>query len=232
MLIAVMGIGACTKTNDFTLPAASVKGIMNTYNEFGRVHRTSGISIQLDDGLTRFNTLTDRNGKYEFANIPMGVYNISFTRDSFGTKILYSRSIIGGNLPTYINENLIQQSTTIVDTLWAETDTSNRQIIVKGYIRQVSTIDEPRFISIFLNTDTAVSVSNFNEFHNLKAFTGQYFEDRFKNDPIYSRGDSFYIVAYGCTSGGAQGYFDASTRRTIYTNLNATPSNKVKLYVP
>lgn len=223
---------ACNKEESLQLPTATLSGIIRTTDEFGYLVKVEGIIVDVTDGVYTGTTFTDRQGRYSISGIPTGVYDITLTREGFGTRKNFSRLILGGNLPVYFNENMSEISSTRVLSFQAVADTLLKQIKVSGTINISSTDDSTRFVAVFLNSDSSVSFSNYKEYHDLRRFTGSTFSDQFKTDLVFSHGDTAYLVAYGVGFGGLQGYFEPGTRRNYFTNLNPYPSEKVMVIVP
>ena len=84
--------------------------------------KNNGTNLQLDK-------VTKNDGSFEFVDLPLGTYSVTFTRDGFKTEV-HSQILVRGNLTTTVNGSLqlgaVSATVTVEGTpLMNQTDTTN-----------------------------------------------------------------------------------------------------------
>ena len=99
--IVALLLSSCGKrdNHDILTAAAPITGTMvgyvDLYDQYGDyLSNASGITVTLPSGQS---TMTDANGKYILSGIPIGYYNILFTKTGFGTAESTSQQILGSD---------------------------------------------------------------------------------------------------------------------------------------
>lgn len=80
----------------------TVQGAVLMYNELSLpLQNRSGVIVTLIEGVQLVNDTTDSSGHYTFHNVLTGTYNLTFSKQGYGTMKIFGFSFFaGGNAPT------------------------------------------------------------------------------------------------------------------------------------
>jgi hypothetical protein len=228
---------SCTK--DELVPAlkGSLVGYVYTFDEFA-ILKDDHSNVQVSAlGLDHFSTRTDKNGRFEFKDLPAGTYELSLEKEGFGTLKQFGIQHLGGQ-PTILGLRLdgsannqaffiYQMPTTEIISLSVQKDTLTGVFSFAGYrpgyvpLRvYCSNVKDFDISDAQLVTGPYVSLIN-EEYKGriydleTKFLPGD--EVFFKACILYNRGgitDFVNRIVIGIDS-----YFDYSTNTTIYPNL-------------
>jgi len=185
-------------------------------------------------------TTTDSTGKYMFANLTTGNYNLTTTKAGYGTLLAQNIQFVGGG-NTYKNGALSQiptinvTSAQAVDTTMAATTstvTSSPETFIKvrGTVPATASNSEVIvFVSNAGSTSANSSVSGFSTYYTVALTPGSM---TFKinipsadlHDLGFVTGNTVYFAAY--MVGGnlnASSYSDLATGKAVFTALSSTP---------
>lgn len=227
---------SCTKENEepVSLPV-TLAGEVFTTDEFG--YTTSGredIKVSVG-GASTVESATDEHGKYLIEKLKTGTYNITFSKEGFGTSVIQGLPLLGGNVPVYLNANLIRSSTTQLSNL--SVTINNNQFVLTGKVIHTypydTDVNGPRAI-FFLGKEGNVSGHAYQQsFSNVLNYSsGETFNLTSAIDyKVFPSGTTVYIIGYGVASYDA-GYLDLASDLIIYPTLNGQPSNITSIKIP
>ena len=227
---------SCSKENEepINLKATLAGGVFTT-NEFGyTTSAQNGVSVTVE-GTSQVIGTTDLIGNYLVDNLVTGTYNIKFSKEDFGTLFIPGFRLVGGDVPTYLNVNLIGQSTTTLSNISLSFD--DDKLTIKGTIHHFYPynieLNGPRVI-FFLDSQSNVSgdhyktaISQIMNFPDGSDFTISALIDRDK----FPTGTELHVVGFGVATYD-QGYNDVETNRVMYSTLNGDPSNVASIDLP
>ncbi len=74
------------------------------------VHEScENVTIRLESGPWVMETRSGADGRYQFNQIPIGTYNLSFQKEGFGKYIYYGFQVAGGQLPVRMDDVLMSE---------------------------------------------------------------------------------------------------------------------------
>ncbi|MDD5676250.1 MAG: carboxypeptidase-like regulatory domain-containing protein [Chitinivibrionales bacterium] len=219
----------------------TVSGFVNLINADGsRPEIQDSVKVSFE-GSSLF-TYTDSSGQWSFDNVETGIYTIVFEKNGFGVSKVNQFQFSGGGDKIVGTTELCRPPAFSVKHLWARKQAAPSLQWYLGFTLSDSTVDQMGRVFVFVDYDSTVSSDTqhrggyFTE--NLVFNTGvdstsaKLEAISFVNNGFLS-GDTVYIVAYAANAGNANsGFLDPQTGATIFTNLNAAPSNRVRVVVP
>ena len=227
---------SCTK--DELLPdlKGSLVGYVYTFDEFANLlddHSNVQVTAL---GLDHFSTRTDKNGRFEFKDLPAGTYDLNIEKEGFGTMKQFGIQHLGGQ-PTTLGLSLTgstnssaffiyQMPTTEIISLSVEKDTLTGVFSFTGYqpeyvplqvycsnVQDFDISDAQLVTGAFLNR---INGEYKGRVYNLETKFQPGEEVFFKARILYTRGaitDFVNRIVVGIDT-----YFDYSTNTTIYPN--------------
>jgi hypothetical protein len=202
----------------------NIIGFVTLYNSNGeKLNNGEGVEVSID-GNNPISVNTDSIGKYQLDNIKTGVYDLTFSKDSFSSYKRIGLQFIGGTDPVVSNASLYVSSKNVISNLTLAV--VNSQVRAYGNIGHTGYYGYYRY---YIGLDASVSNTNYYSTGTL-SLLGTTF-NAFINTDLYSSGSSIYILIYGITSGDA-GYQDITTGDIIYPSLNTVGSNVASIIVP
>ena len=226
--------------------SGSMEGFVSLYDAAGSkiLSNLKGDTLLLTNNSTNAvtKTTTDSTGKYMFANLTTGNYNLTTTKMGYGTLLAQNIQFVGGG-NTYKNGALCQIPTTnvtsaqAVDTAIAATgssttSTSENYIKVRGTLpAAVGGSEVIVFVSNVGGTSASGSVTNFSTYYTLAVAPGALtFKINIPTSDLYDlgfvTGNTVYFAAY--LVGGnlnASSYVDLTTGKNVFTALSNAPIN-------
>ena len=193
----------------------------------------SGVTVAVEG--TGISAVTDSSGRWMLRNLPMGTYDIAFSKTGYGTKKSIGYQFVGGGQASYGTTSLSQLPGFTVTGLTATPsgDDITLSFAITGALPAAN-----RHIRIFVGTSAAISSDPKNyRFVILgilgstsTALSGSLPSQWFHSYGIPA-GQTAYLIAYaeGYDSGA---YIDPETGRNWYPNLNPIPSNIDTVAVP
>lgn len=242
-LILLFTIVLCSCSKNEYLPdlEGNIVGYAYSFNEFEELFPdNSGIKV-FTQGQKIYRAITDRNGRYEFRDVPIGTYTLIFEKPGFGTVKYYGVRHLGGT-PTIVGKTsdgyyiygafLFQMPTTKItelktvnDSLYAKFNLAEKD---PAHMRMVIYIsDKPGFSdekAIQVTTRTLVRVNDW-----YGCLLKQNSLDLLKSGSKYYYRARIYSYASGLTTGGMSIYgissfFDHTLNKTVYPNLGDASS--------
>jgi hypothetical protein len=230
-LIIVVLFTSCKKETGPAGPAGpeltgSIIGYVSLYNSLGdRIVNTKGVSVYID-GATPKTVYTDSIGEYKLDSIKTGIYNITFSKDSFNTFKKLGQQLVGGSDPVISNVILYVPSVNAVSNL-ALTITGNSHVTAAGTLSHPGYYGYYRYyigINSSVNDTNYVYTGTFN-------VTGLTLNNQIINTDAFQSGSTIYLIIYGITTGDA-GYIDVANGDTYYPSLCTKPSNIASIVIP
>lgn len=212
----------------------TVEGEVTLVTEFGTQEEIKGgATISFQAGNESKETISDAEGAYAAAEIPMGTYDVVFKKEGFATSTVRGTRIIGGSMPLYLYQTLTRPSTTTITNLTAVP--SGAYFILNSIVNHGNTNPSPFVpLIVFVGTSADVSSQNyvFSRNYNFMEPSGASFNSTIYIDKqAFPSGSTAYMIAYGM----AYSYnilYNPETRLNEYVGLSATPSNVVSVKIP
>ncbi len=228
-IAVLLSIAGCKNDCEPQTSVGSIIGFVNLipWNDQA-IDDFSGVKVSIDN--TSIFAFTDSNGKFELKNVHAGTYDITVTKEGFGTYRQfsipyaggpapgaipyidpgYSPTIILGKIPTYIISNFSMSTVNGKVTLNIQTPVPSA--LIRVYLNDGATVSSTEFKYAF-----SVDIENetyFNEFPILSSMSKK----------------TFKVIAYPANRNYSAGtyYLDQATNRRIYTSLGTpTPISEV-----
>lgn len=142
IFLVIVSLTSCTKDNFLPDLKGSLVGYVYTFNEFAELLPDHGGVLVSTRGNKKYKTTTDKYGRFEFKDLPVGTYELCFEKEGFGTLKYTGVKHLGGT-PTifglrdnnrYITAFFIYQipKTKILD-ISIENDTLYASFDLNGY---------------------------------------------------------------------------------------------------
>lgn len=101
-ILLALSLSGCKDTITQPDLSGDMVGYVLTFDEFGAVLDNHENVVVTAKG--RFSAKTDRDGRFEFKNIPAGTYELDFDKPGFGSMKLFGIKHLGGT-PTILEED-------------------------------------------------------------------------------------------------------------------------------
>lgn len=231
-LLFLVGLFSCSKAKvDPNVSQRDIAGTVSVYNEFGiSTNDVIGLTVTLTAGTNSFSTQTIQGGKFNFKQIPYGVYTLSVSKNGYGTNksfgIQHQRPADSASFPLQLSTIGITQLSSTTVTSFGATAKPNGAFTFWVSISPATTpYTTPRFYRIFLGTDSLVSYNHFDVFVMALAIpTGSSAGGTLNNalSPTrYPAGTKIWMKIYGEASPNNM-YFDSSMSKWVFPCLNYT----------
>ncbi len=232
---------SCTKDNFLPDLEGNLVGYVYTFNEFAELLPDHSGVLVSTRGNKKYKTTTDKYGRFEFKDLPVGTYELCFEKQGFGTLKFAGVKHLGGT-PTifglrdqnrYITAFFIYQfPKTKILKMSIESDTLYATFDLKGYEPYWMTLDvyfsekqgfstdeAQQSISRGLRPGKGVYKSKLTQFNSPDLLKGKkvYFKARIKR--FIGGVDIGNLDVYGISN-----YYDYSLKKTIYPNIGDASS--------
>ncbi|SHI30544.1 Carboxypeptidase regulatory-like domain-containing protein [Hymenobacter daecheongensis DSM 21074] len=209
-------------------------GFVNPLDENGQSLAKNGVVVTLEGVTPAATATTDANGRYEFANLRNGTYNLTYTRGGLGTLRRLGVGHIGGDQATFLGTNtLVQPSTNAVSnfSFGPPSGTSVPFVMTITNINPSVSLRATIFVgtSSSVNSNTGTALGTYIASANGTVNTS--FSKATLNSAGLVSGTTGYAIAYGSPTTTTI-YTDPTTGRSVYTSLSTTPSSVVSFIVP
>lgn len=213
--------------------AAKIEGTIVTYDEFNNlINDPENVQVQLEGTDPVLSTFTDKDGKYEFENVPTGTYNLIFSKEGYGTSQEQGIKIVGGSEAVrHFYNDLFAISTITIENLTVE-NVDNQTILLKAIVNHDFTNTYPVLL-YYLHTSENTSGTHYMQFGYIYFFgaSGTQLSSTIEiNSNKFSPGSTIYAVAYGSQSTHAS-YYDIQTGLLIFPSLGEA-SNTASVTIP
>lgn len=253
VLLVILYIG-CSKdsgSNSIAVPdlvlaqqnRANIQGMIVLYDEDGnREANMSGVKVSIDNSSVSTQTRTD--GKWTLDSIPYGTYDISYSKDGYGTgKIMGLYHAATNHATTVIakNESMAVNSSIVISNLIITPFSGVIQAVGVSGLHIDPVFDNPsgknKFVRLFFSDNPNVSSSNYLAELKIKSngsasqmndynLTTSYFEGL-----GFKKGQTIYVKGYG-DSFLADQYTNPLNNSTVFPSLSTQSSNTVSFVLP
>jgi len=251
-VVATILLFGCGKNSDhhaITVPdliqanntRANIAGTILLYDEDGAaLADKSGVSVSIDNSTVSVKTGTD--GKFQFDSIPAGTYDISYSKDGFGTgKIMGLYHAATNHATTLIknSESMAVNSTLSISNLVVQAfDPAIQQMGVTGFhIVPVFSANKEKWVHLFFADNNTVSSTNYQAEYKIKAsgaandFSNYNMTTKWFESLGFKKGQTVYVIAYG-DSFLSDSYTNPLTNQTIFPSLSTNASSAASLVIP
>ena len=219
----------------------SITGYANPVDEVGVSQPKAGVQVSIDNTAPALTAITDADGRYTFASVPSGSYNLTFSRAGFATTRRIGVAHIGGSQPTYAGVTAVSQPSTLAITGLTAVPMGSSPALVQVTLSFVSPAPTGSFrYALFASTTPNVTAANGVSLAIVSASpaspattyqsTGNFTRFTFTNAG-FAPGSTVYLVAYGSTA-TLSSYADPATGRVVYPALNGVASPVATVVVP
>lgn len=217
-------LAGCTET----IPdlKGSLVGYIRSLDEFARFNNDEeGFEVSVR-GVDYYITHTDKNGRFEFGDLPAGTYELSVYKTGYGMIKEYSVQHLGG-APT-----ILHLSSSVVDKYYlyripltriSEVSVANGTITAK--FNFASYVPEVMSIQVFYSDIEGFSEKDIkvNLHYNLRKNGDWYTAGFYSKSFPFNAGQKIYLRACirNWQSDGISFYYDPELGRNVYPNLGA-----------
>ncbi|WP_375418510.1 hypothetical protein [uncultured Hymenobacter sp.] len=204
----------------------------------------AGVVVTVTNVTPQLTQTTDAIGRYEFANLRNGTYNLTYTRPGLGLHKVFGFGHVGGEQPSFVGTTFLSQvSNTTVTNLTVvspQFDSSNG-----SYAQLSATVANPtssnsyRRVAVYASASAEVTSAT-------GTLLGEYFVYQGSNGPTstisvpqaaftgagFATGSRVYAIAYGAPDYYGNSYTEIATGRQVLTALNPVGSQVVSFTAP
>ena len=216
----------------------TMTGFVRLVDENGDDLSSGGVKVSVDG--TNFSTLSDSSGKWTLSDVTAGTYDISFSKEGFGTNKVVSFSFVG-NGTAYLNRitvPAVPSFTSTLDIAQADTSDSSTVISVVGNLSDFAPLGSSRLVLLFLAKTPSVSSdpSNYTDYVTTYVPSGtKQFSHIFSKSQLNSMGlpsgCRVYITSFS-TSKLFYHYTDVISGKYFFTGLSDKRMNYLSFIVP
>jgi hypothetical protein len=243
LIVLAMGCGKDSGNNSIAVPdvvlaqqnRANIQGMILLYDEEGnRQTDMSGVTVSIDNSTVSTNTGID--GKWTLDSIPYGTYDISYTKQGYGTgKIMGLYHAATNHATTVISksESMAVNSSIAVSNLVITPFNAAIQAAGVTGVHIDPVFNNPsgkeKYIRLFFSDNGNVNSTNYlAEVKVRSSGAASQLNDfnlttRFFENLGFKKGQTIYVKAYG-DSFLADEYTDPITNTTIFPSLSTKPS--------
>jgi len=202
----------------------------------------NGVMVSIDG--TSINATTNDSGAWTIPNLGAGTYNLTFVKPGYDTSHVVQVVSSGAGLKSVGTTDLCQAPPFSVGDLW-QSPSADTRIRLGVKLTDTTVSDIPYRVFLFFGTDSTVS-SDPSTYRSASITNAMAFQNGVDSTSIiltaastslinynFLSGDTVYIAAYTANAGTlTSAYTDPVTGRVVYTNINPTESNVIKVVVP
>lgn len=233
-LIVLVLILGCTEENLQTGLSGTLIGYINSFDRNGnKLADQSKVSIRIEGGPEILSLTTDAEGKFETV-LQTGTYDITLSKDGFGTHKMIGFSFIGGEHPTSITEQLYQWPDVVVEKIEVKDISNDFQVLmeIKVFVDLPASNSSTGIYRYYLGK-TGISISNYTETGvvNTNANGGSFTFTRQMNTTLFPAGSDVFLMIAPCTEVN-QSYIDIETGNLIFSSVNPGASKVISFKMP
>lgn len=226
--LAVFLLQACKKDCDVQ-PTGSIVGFVKLYaNDPNGLNDFSGVTAKLE--ATNISSTTDPNGKFIFNGVKPGTYDITLTKDGYGTVKHFSYSYSGGPAPGLVPSNYVGLTYTPLAQIPTYTILSFSVGIDQDFfeIKGTTSVEQADMICVYSKKP---DFSNEN-YEGLIYIQSENSEFRFQLPVDYfSKGTKYYFKMYPVSRGYFSFYENRDNNLRIITSIG-TPTSVISFTMP
>lgn len=218
----------------------NLTGFVNAVDENGASIGKSGVVVSIDGTNPAVTATSDADGKYTFASLKNGTYNLTYLRSGLATFHRYGVGHVGGDQPTYLGTlTLSQVSTQSVPSFTASANPTTGIVALSVTVTSPTPTTTFRY-ALFAATGTPVNATTgslvFTSSIITTAPTTSYtFQTSLTraslNNLGFASGTTVNLAAYGSTASLAS-YSDPATGKFVYPALGTVSSPIATVVVP
>lgn len=245
LLVLAMGCGKDSGNHSIAVPdivqaqqnRANIQGMILLYDEEGnRQTDMSGVTVSIDNSTV--STKTGADGKWTLDSIPYGTYDISYSKDGYGTgKIMgiyhaatnHATTLIANSEAMAVNSSIAINNMVITPFNAAIQAAGVTGVHIDPLFNNPSGKD--KYVRLFLSDNANVSSTNY--LADVKIRTNGVSQQndfnlttRFFENLGFKKGQTIYVKGYG-DSFLADDYTDPLTNTTVFPSLSTKPSATV-----
>lgn len=227
---------SCTRKDNIPVPPGGVKGIITSFDEFGReVPFKSSVDIELN-GIENFTGRTDAEGHFDIQGVPPGTYWLQATHPSLSMYRKFGIRVLSNNTTEMSTIRMVQPATTIASEIDMFFPPAEEFEIVTftGTIRPAGTFLQRREVRLFFGKTPNVSPTNYQtSVSAINIQSDAFLLNLLVSDFIrrgFTRGEMVYAVGYGSSRVG-ESYINQNGTE-IFTGLNPLASNVIAFRLP
>ena len=212
-------------------------GFVAPVDEYGFALPKSGVTVTLEGVTPAATATTNADGRYEFANLRNGTYNLSYSRTGLSTARRLGVGHVGGDQPTFLGTNsLSAPSTTTLGNLSVGVSTASALVTFTVPFSNPGGLASGNFSRLAFYASSSPGTTSANGTlltlysTNTSPLTATFNKATF-NSAGFASGTAVYVVVYGAPS-VLTSFVDPLTGRVTYNGLTATSSNQVAFIVP
>ncbi|OYY19368.1 MAG: hypothetical protein B7Y69_10015 [Sphingobacteriia bacterium 35-40-8] len=243
LLVLAIGCGKDSGNHSIAVPdvvlaqqnRANIQGMILLYDEDGnRQTDMSGATVSIDNSTV--STKTGADGKWTLDSIPYGTYDISYSKQGYGTgKIMgiyhaatnHATTIISNSESMAVNSSIAVSNLVVTPFNAAIQAAGVTGVHIDPVFNNPSGKD--KYVRLFFSDNANVSSNNYLAEEKIRsngASTQLYdfnLTTRFFENLGFKKGQTIYVKAYG-DSFLADNYTDPITNTTIFPSLSTKPS--------
>lgn len=210
-------------------------GFVSPSDEYGNALSRSGVTVTLDGVVPATTATTNADGRYEFAALRNGTYNLTYSRTGLATVRRLGVAHVGGDQPTFLGTNNISApSTTTLGFLSVSNQTTTSVTLNIPYSNPGTPSGLFTRLAIYASSSPGVTAANGTllTIYSVNASPlAAFFSKATFNSAGFASGSAVYIVVYGAPS-VLTTYTDPLTGRFTYNGLTTVSSNQIAFIVP
>jgi hypothetical protein len=231
--ISLMLLVSCKKDSG-SFKSGNITGFVDLIDVVGNyAPDKSGVKVTIVDKSGTYTATTDNSGKYLIKSVPMGTYDIEYSKTGYGINYKKSFSHVGGDVNTFVdkvnllelvNFKIINSNIDYSDSIITVEITYDTSIIDNRFYQYSSSFE----LDAYFNDSSDVSIDHF-DFStgrnvDLKSTYMTFYPVYYhviEGKYSYHPGQTLYYIIYSANQfqwiRGNMNYYDPETRRTVYT---------------
>ncbi|MFY8024220.1 MAG: carboxypeptidase-like regulatory domain-containing protein [Sediminibacterium sp.] len=251
LIILYIGCSKDSSNNSISVPnlvlaqqnRANIQGMIILYDEDGnRQPDMSGVAVSIDNSTV--STQTGPDGKWKLDSIPYGTYDISYSKEGYGTgKIMGLYHAATNHATTVISKSeamAVNSSIAISNLIITPFSGTIQAVGIAGvHIDPIfaNPSGKDKYVRLFFSDNPAVGSTNYTAELKIKSngasaqmndynLTTSFFESL-----GFKKGQTIYVKAYG-DSFLADQYTNPINNTIVFPSLSNQPSNTVSFVLP
>ncbi len=195
-----------------------------------------GVTVTVEGLSPEISAVTDNDGNFILKNVPVGKFNLIYSKEGYGTFILTDVENKGKDTVS-ITPSLGQVSSAEIQVLLYEIseDTLFFSVLLKNDADKY----HPKFVRYFFYKDTTnfknFSYLSYSKYSPLITIDQRYVEYKLLKYDLwnmgFASGETVYLIAYG-DSYYSNDYLDPITEKRVFPNLNFNAPEALPIVVP